>query len=373
MHQCDRCIFEGYILKYSNTILRIFGLFHRHDDNLVFKLYALALCAIDIFNAARFFTAYGFVYGELESFSTGLVLKIVTHLWLINIAFMGFLIYLNQERPSRERHLIQNYHALVDLKGDVGQQANLQIIIHSVYGVNLLMGIVNIGMLAFSLFGPKSYFIGVKYYLAPFHRSDWTANNIGVKIACLILIALSSFRWCLSNAIFIAHMIILIEFFRNFNRNFEQFVARSILSARKPSLFQRSMSANQDANVFINTKRKTCVSELQFEQFRITHLKLSYAVQLLSNCYREFAGITVITRTAIIFLLLYIMSDWNGNCVSGISAFLCPFWTLNTVISLSMFLVTAAIIHSFAHEPIEHIFLLEIRELSDGLKFKVFI
>lgn len=96
----------------------------------------------------------------------------------------------------------------------------------------------------------------------------------------------------------------------------------------------------------MSMKEKRVSTEEEFDEFRLNHLRLAYSVELLDRCYREFIGIAVLLYILGILLLLYMMTDWNGNCIHGVFMILYPFWTLLIAALLIFIVIFAAIIHS---------------------------
>lgn len=342
MNSMDDLDFECDVLKYPNKFMRVFGLYHTKQDNIVFKIYALALCVIDWTNFFRLFT----VYKSSESLSAELVLKMVTHIWFFICAFLATIIFINQEVNSRQPHLMKNLTWVMSSKEAVCNKKRLRVIIYTIYSVTFVFAAINFSATVISFFGPKVLFSGFRLFLAPFHNSEWAAGSVPFKLAILFLTGVTSFHWCLTTAVYLVHCIILIEFMRVFNVEFKSFVKKSILVSSDNDMLGRTIACNFDENIFIEATEKMCVCDRKFEKYRILHLKLSYNVQLLDKCYREFIGINVIFYTIIVLLLVYVMSDWQGNCVNGIMVGLYPFWTVVSGSFLLLVVIFAALIHS---------------------------
>ena len=209
------------------------------------------------------------------------------------------------------------------------------------------MAFANTAAIIISLFGPKVLFNGFRLFLAPFHKADWAAESIPYKIFITFLISVTSFHWCLTVAMFLSHAVILIEMMRRFNARFNNWVEKSILvSGDSSNDVEKSILTNNETNIFIDLNEKTCVGESQLEKYRILHLKLAYLVHLLDDCYKEMLGVMIVFYINAVLLLLYIMSDWSGNCVTGIFAALYPFWTIASASFLIIVIIFAAIINS---------------------------
>ena len=337
---------ECRLLSNTNKILRVLGLYHTKEDSLLLKAYALTLCCIDWLNFVRFFSIYDIFWGKSESISASLILKIVTHIWFFICSFQATVIFVNQESYRREPCLLRNFSVLIHAKNEKRcHLRKLQYMIYIITGVTFLMASLNVIATLVSFFGPSVLFNGFRLFLAPFHNSEWAAESVPFKLFILLITGVTSYHWCMVNALYLSHACIMIELLVNYNRKFAEFVKTSILVPRSYAYLEKAIPSNHEENIFIDTKMKTCVCDLGFEKFRILHLKLSYVVQLLDKCYREFIGVVVMLYTIIVLLLLYIMSDWKGNCVDGIFSFLYPFWTIISSLFLNVVVIFAAIIH----------------------------
>lgn len=336
---------ECDILKYPNRFMRIFGLHHTKHDNIGWKVYALTLCIIDWSNFLRFFTTYE----KYETFSAELVLKLVTHIWFFICSFLATIIYINQELHTRQATLMKNLVWMLNSKEALCNKKRLRIIIYIIYSITFFFAVMNFSATLISFFGPKILFNGFRLFLAPFHDADWAAESIPFKLIILILTGVTSFHWCLTAAVYLSHAAILIEFLRLYNEQFKLFVKTSVLVSSDYDRLEKTIPINIEGNIFIDAKEKICVCERKLEKFRVFHLKLSYMVQLLDRCYREFIAVNVLFYTVSVLLLIYIMTDWQGNCVSGIMAVLYPFWAIVSGCFLLVVVIFAAIIHSLVN------------------------
>lgn len=333
---------ECVLLKHPNTFLRFFGLYHRKDDHFIKKIYPLSLIFIDVLNFARSLTTYK----SSESLSAELGLKILFTIWSFICASSAIILFINHERTSREQNLMANISSMIELKITDCKIKKLKIFVYASFFIGFSMAFFNILGVMIAFFGPSSFSKGFNMFLAPFNDVENIANNVGYKILILILIGVSSFHWMLSLSLYASHSLIIVMMLHNFNHNFEEFVKKSILVSHESGNLSNYVNSKQEENIYIENKQKMCVCEKSFEKHRILHLKLSYLVQLLDECYTEYIGICVTLYIIIVLVLLYIMSDWSGNCISGITAILYPFWFLVSFVVLSTIVVLGAIINS---------------------------
>lgn len=333
---------ECYLLKYPNILLRVFGLYHRKDDPKAFKIYALMFIIIDIINVCRSFT----VYSANESLTAEFGLKILFTVWAFMCMSSALIIYINQESQGREPKLLINITNIIEFKITKCRQKTLRIYVYTAFIIGFSMAVFNILGIMVGFFGPSFLFKGFKMFLAPFNDVEIIYTNIAYKIFALFLISISSFHWCLSVSLYASHVLILIEMFNSFNRNFKKFVKESIIVDQKSANLEHSVNTSQEENVYIEYEEKKCVCSQTFEKHRILHLKLTYLVQLLDKCYQEFIAISVLLYIVVILVLLYIMSDWSGNCISGVMTIMYPFWFIVGTFILLIIVVLASILNS---------------------------
>ena len=333
---------ECYIIKYPLILLKICGLHHRKSDHIALKIYGIFLILIDWSNFARSFSTYS----ASDTLSADLVLKIIFTNWELICAFSATIIFINQEKCGRQDLLMRNILSIFNLKVSSCRQKVLRRHIYIIYGITFMVAILNMAAVLVSFFGPRFWFNGFKLMLAPFHNSDWAADSVPLKLLFFFLTSVTTLHWTLSAAIYLSHAIVVIELLRNYNSKFKDFIKNNIIVSKDSGVLEKWVATNHEENIFIESKEKACVCEDRFEKFRLFHLKLSFLVDLLDKCYREFIGVALLLYTVAILLLLYIMSDWSGNCVNGILAVMYPFWCFSVSGFLLVIVIFAAIIHS---------------------------
>lgn len=217
-------------LKYPNILLRIFGLFHRPEDPLVLKIYALTFCFIDWLNLARFISAFEIFYGRSEPLLALLILKIISALWYFICAINSTIIYVNQESVCRQRAFITYIHPLLAALDTKRRHT----ITKHVYLINILSSsfiLLNVVVISVSFFGPKVLFSGFQTFLAPFHDSEWAKDSIPYKCLIIVFTVVTTSHFMLSNALYMSHCIIVIHLLCAFNTKFNDFVHDSVLVA----------------------------------------------------------------------------------------------------------------------------------------------
>lgn len=333
-------------MKYPNLILRLIGLYHKKTDPFWLKAYSFSFCLINWFNFIRFLSNYKIFWGQSEEFSATLALKIIITMWLFSTAFNSTLIYVNQEMESRQQALVKNFCTIFESKKKLNFRKQ-KLKHYIVFVLAFMFTLINFSVVLVGFFGPKAFFAQFKSFLAPLHDSEWAADCIPFKIIASLLIMPTFFHTTFSYAIYLSHTFVMIEFLHVFNAEFAKFTKTSILVSAfsvKISVPQPIIDNDQIENVFIEEKREIC-NEEKFEEFRVLHLKLSHCVHLLDICYRQFIGITILIYIVNILLELYIVSNWSGNCVSGLLAGLYPFWLIDSFGALFVIVICAAKIH----------------------------
>ena len=328
-----------YRLKYPIMLLRICGLYHRKSDHIALKIYTIILCLVDWSNLVRLVLSYNIS----ENLSAKVFLRIIFTDWLLGVSCASTLIFINQEISDRYDALMRHLFSLFEMKVVCIREKVLRKHIYIIYGIASAIATINTAGLLVSYFGPKILYNGFRLFLSPYHYSVEANDCVPLKLAFSALITVTIFHWYLCVAVYLSHVLVVIELFRSFNSTFEGFIKNNIIVSKDSS---ESVSNNQEENVFIESKKKAFVCEDSLEKFRLFHLKLAFLVKLLDRCYKEFIGVTMLFYTIGILLMFYIMSDWNGNCVEGILTVLYPFWTIVSCIFLFVIIIFAAAIHS---------------------------
>ncbi|CAF0922387.1 unnamed protein product [Brachionus calyciflorus] len=343
------------IMKFPLTMMRILGLYHRKNDPFYLKIYPLSVIVILWLSFARTFSLYGFWYGKSDEFSVNLVYKIIINLWCFITVFNATIIYINQEIYSRENQLIHDLSYFLDNHCDDKRRKRLRKKIILFFILGALVGILNSTAGAASLFGPDFIFKAFSSFLAPFHESQWAKESIPYKILNCIILSYTSFFWVLTIDYYLSHCDILTFIFENFNKDFRELINNNILVTNK--------RPNGDQSGY--------ELEENFDSLRKKQLQICKIINQLDKCYKHSIGMSLIVYITIVLLLLYVMSDWNGNCINGIMSFLYPFWTINGGIILLLIVVFATRVHEKAIGILDDLLEVDIEEFTNSLCFKI--
>jgi hypothetical protein len=336
--------FYWRIMKIPIIYMRIFGLNYRKSDPLLFKVYNMAVLAALWTNFLKFITV---LVESNESFSASLVLKIVTQIWLFSCATNTAIIFINNQRAGREAKLIDEYNQLWEQYSNSNvSEKKLKLKILIIMTSALVVGLFNSVTGFISLFGPNALFVAYGQLLAPFHNSDWAKASIPYKLLIAIILSYTSLSWTMCIGYFIAHCQILNALLRNFNIEFKEFVSSNIIVSKNSVCLNQIVELNRKDNIYENKRLKRYSTEDRFEEFRFRHLKLCFCVRTLNNCYKELISFILIFYVPIEFLLLFIISDWRGNCVVGLMEILYPFWFIVSLSIVVILIMNASVIHT---------------------------
>jgi hypothetical protein len=342
-----RNIYEE-VMQIPLKMLRCLGLYHCKTDRFWFKLYSIFyLAAIWLF-LFKFFTAF---LGE-SSFSAKLIYKIVTALWLFTCCSLASILFFNQEKSNREVSLSKQFSLLLcyEFSSDKVRKLKKNLLIK--YLIFLFSSFFNSISIFLSLFGPEELFNAFSNFLAPFQSSEWAQDSIPYKLFTALMGSLNSIYMTMTVATFLSHSQILEALLTNFNEKFTEFNQTSIIASedRSESSNKKStMNNNPSQHDFfqnIKDKERRTVSENEFERFRIWHLNVCLAVKQVDKCYSEFLALILAAYITISFLLIYVMSNWSGNCVSGILQAAYPFWFITSIAILALVLRVASQINT---------------------------
>ncbi|RNA34039.1 hypothetical protein BpHYR1_005517 [Brachionus plicatilis] len=114
------------------------------------------------------------------------------------------------------------------------------------------------------------------------------------------------------------------------------------------------------SNQQMNVQENQYELEDKFDELRKKHLKICKIIQQMNKCYQEFLGITLLIYITIVLMLLYIMTDWNGNYIQGIKAILFPFWGVSVII-----------IQEQCSNILEDLLEVNLAEFTNSLCFKI--
>lgn len=345
--ECDltSSVYDNFI-RYPKVILRMVGLYHRKSDRLILKIYRLGCMTLLWINTIRFILSIDIFRGKKpEPFSSNFILKIILFIWSFSVSFNSTIIFYNQEKDSRESKFLDYFYAMLNYKGN-----NLKMtkkVVYLMFIVATMIGLLNCIALVAGVFGPEEFFKVFSIYLSPFGDDAWAKESIVYKASISFITCIGPMNWLTALAYFLTHTSLVIMLFENYVFKFKKFVHKSVLTSKdNPKLYREKVLNHErlldEQSVCWDSMRKIYVCENELDNFRQWHLKLSYLVSLLDNCYKEIIAVNLFCNLIIILLMLYLISDWAGNCMSGLVALLVPFWLIACLILALVIVIFSA-------------------------------
>ena len=319
------------VLNYPRFIMKIIGINHEKTDQIKIKIYCIFVLLLQWFTICKTFT----IFKRDETFSGKLVLKIVTLLWMFLVAFNGSLLFINQEIISKEKNLIIHFLECFHFSKNKPRIKNkIRVKVNITFTIALCFGIFNLISATVSIFGPSAFYPAFGNFLSPFQNIDSSAGLVIYKLAMLIIIGYFSLSWTLVIAYFLSHSIIMVELLKDFNESFINIIKNKIFTSNSSdnnkeidTYNDKNDSSDTISRIYLCSNETRCLaSEDEFDFHRLWHLKLCQCINQLDNCYNLFIAFTITFYTCIVLLILYTMSDWNGNCIRGLMEILYPFW-----------------------------------------------
>nr|QVK45644.1 G protein-coupled receptor [Proales similis] len=359
----------------NRLLMRLFGIYHHRTDPLYLKAYPFTILLVFWFNFVRFSSVYEIFYGGQFQFSSELGYQIIHHLWLLTCALCSSIIFINQEFCGRLPRL---YRLLSHLFADnrrrsAGDLKRLNWTINAVMGIALCIGLANSFAIVLSLLGFESFYSAFSLYLTPFHKTDWARQSLAFKVPILIVMLFTSTHWLLAIKQMLVDCLIVEFFYKCFNKEFENFTRLSVVTTDDDDELGTNIEAEFDDVVLHcnQTRVKTLASEQTFEKLRTWHLKISFCVSLLDNCYSLMLAIVISCYTFIVLMIIYILTDPSYKCIDPILKVMFPIWLCTGLLVMIAAIFFPACITSQAHAPLQHVFNLPLRRYTTSLCFKV--
>lgn len=336
------------LMKFPLKILRLVGLYHQKSDHLAFKAYCFTIQIVLWFNFVKMLTVFDFFWAKSEAFSTKLFMKICFTIWTFVCAILATMIFINQEFKNRESdlqtqiNLLYYFYSDKDSKKD--RKFSRKITAFFLGSLSLLS--INCVFMLLSMFGISSFFPAFAFLLAPYHETEWARESIAFKLFMTFVGLIASLYWILTTVYYVTNCWIVLNFLDDFNERFEKFIKENIIVSNNSQRLNKKVLCSLKENIYFKTLEKTYTCQEELEYFRIWHLKLSNAIGILDNCYKHFLGFAIISYTVISLVLVYLMIDWTGNCISGILQIMVPYWCIANLGMLTIKIVFASKLNS---------------------------
>ena len=308
----DENSYYKYVFGVSIVYMKVLGLFHFKSDHVALKCYRLfaILCCRVCF--AKFLTSFQFFYGTSESFNKNLVIKICMALWLLVNSIHITLSFPIMEIETYKNDFLRKLHEL--LKQDDNLEQDLKSLRRKFFFIFLISFLLFISQMAtvfLSYFGPKDLENLFGVALAPYSTNSTVGSNAFYRLSETGLMIYPGAVWTTFIFSLFAELLVVERLLKNFNKKLEQFIQTA------------NAEVTQDLEKF----------EENFEKLRQDHLRHCDLISSLNKCYKLIISTFLIFYQASNLLVLYVMSNWTNNCITGILAFAYPFWlSTNTFI-----------------------------------------
>jgi hypothetical protein len=279
-------VINSRIMRHPNIFLRIFGFYHEKSDKIFVKAYCIFIISIIWLNSLRYIFSLNFIYGHNDDvFSVEFLYKVIYITSPPLFATYSTIIFINQEFNDREKKLSNELNSLFKfVKDDETLIRKLSEKIKIVFLLSITIAIIQCFGFIRSLFffqnlsqTERELF---KIHLSPFHRHEWSQQSIPFKILISIVRSLASIHASFTIAYFISYCKMVTFLFDNFNKKFEAFL--------------------------LDSENKT--NEMQFDIFRLLHIKLVSVVRKMDVCYNQFLGGIILGSIIGIVIIGYLFS-----------------------------------------------------------------
>ena len=335
-----------YVRKFMRLpliYLRCIGTFHLKSDNIVIKLYNGFMIACMLFNFFKYFP----VFRSATSFDKYLVINICFLLWLGVNALHSVLFFYLTEKRSKLNLLIQKTDRLLERVESFESSKSYKrsyFIILFLHAASVSIIISNLAIGALSYYGPSTFAGLFATTFTPFSADDPVGQSPYYKAFVFFLLATSTFGWASYFIFFLSNLVIFKFLLGEFNEQFDKFVHKCVVDSteekrdRDPVFnFVSGDPANTDANSDLEAtsiEQRQSVTEDDFEHFRLWNLELGSLLRTANDCFKEFLTLSLLSYGPLIFLILFVVSNWTGNCITGILAFAYPFWLVAAAVIL---------------------------------------
>jgi hypothetical protein len=310
------------LFKFQIIVLRIFGLYYHPNDRFMWKIYSALMVILLWFNSFKFAYTFNFFHSKADTFNIDFVLKLVGFLWLTCCSINATILFSIQRNKAKMSEFCLNYEEIFNkYQENAKKEARLIKIISITITIFSLTAVITNSIFVFaSLLGPKTLYSAFSGMTAPFHTYEWARKSIPYKLFCSILTSFALGSWLLPISYYFNYCFIVWRLFNGFNTAFKTFIAENKFKIGNNLISER---------------------EIAFEELRKLHLKLCFLVKILNSCFQELIFLTLVIYLPIVLLILYLISDWNGNCIRGFDSILLPFW-LTVSFSIIVVIISTA-------------------------------
>ena len=274
------------LMHHPTNLLRLIGLFHKKNDNKLFKGYCFVMTLIVGLNSFRYLFTF---YGENENFLSGTFIFKIGLLEIITImAINSAIMFINQEFYSKENNFFYELNLVFQNIENLSLK-KLALKINVFFLIATIISIADSFAMFLIIFFPDYILLSKneiefsRIHLTPFHNQIWSPNSFWCKSFACLFHWISYTHTALSFAYVMSFCYIVRFLFLDYNQKFE----KSLLN------------------------KETQMSEIEFEKFRILHLQLIGVVKKMDSCYNKYIGFNILGSVVGIVFTVYLFSSWK--------------------------------------------------------------
>ncbi len=307
------------IMKYPCVVMRLSGLYCKSGDRKLIKAYNILVLCLIWYNTLKSINWFNIVNGSgTDPFNGYLVYKIVVVIWLVMCSVHGLLVFAIQLNVNKIDKVEEMTNILFQYEQTPVKTVRvLKRTCFILLNICLLSSLINCAVGLLGLFSSDQLFFSAFTNLICVYNPDQYVSVPPVfKVFSWITFIYTNQAWFMSFGYFLGHVILICKLSKSFNIVFERF-ASSRKKSPLPGLDVDSLS-----------------DEEYFNELFEWYLKLVALVRVSNKCFTQFIGVSLVSYLPITLLLLFIISNWTGNCITGIFEVLYPFWLILAVLFL---------------------------------------
>ena len=298
------------IMRFPFILMKIFGQFHRKKDNIYMKIYCVFVLILNWFSFIRIC----FIFEDNLTFTGNFAYKIINFLIFFLLSVMSTIFFINRHFNSNEEKLISDFNQVYEYHVNIDYQiAYLRKRINFIFILPFLVFILVAIYQIIALFVSGEVNDSAKFHLGPFAKKDWAKNSIPLKLLVSLSLFSTNLAPAFGTSLFISECFLTYNLLNTFNKNFKEFTQKEITAADQSTYLHENENVQ---NSCIKCENKL-YNEALLEYFRVWHFKLSVFVRSLNANLNIIIAFVFLICIGIVLLTIYLMSDWNNNCLVG--------------------------------------------------------
>ena len=314
IHTDEDSIYLSCLMKHELIYFRAIGMIHLKEDHIAVKVYNVVMMVLAWANFIKSFTALDLG----AAFDKVMVIKIVSILWLGVNAINISIFYYISEKEDRLNLMIKKIDRLLKRQDPNAKcRKRIRVAIFVLTLISAMILVTNLACLTVSFFGPPSFIQLFGIMLTPANPDDPVGSNAAYRLLNEALTMVTTFAWGSHVIFYLSNLVILKQILLNYNEKFVEFISASEINSSEMIDCKDSCFGGP-----------RLVSEDEFEYYLNWNLEITSLLDTANECFKHFLGLVLVSYGPITFLLLFIMSNWSGNDITGILAVVYPFWLI---------------------------------------------